>query len=210
MRFTNNLDVNYNEIQNAKFQILATDPVTLVEAIFWYNSTSKRLKYYDGTTVTVIAIMTDLTAILDYKGAINPTANPNYPAGSTGDVYFFTGGSGKIGGASGESVQSGDMLVCNADNAGGTEASVGTSWDVVQKNLPETTPNKYNQTGVSLGTVAGTVTITHNLGTRAVVVQIFDEADFAQVYPDVVHATTNTITVTANGSAFNATITVMG
>jgi hypothetical protein len=42
---------------------------------------------------------------------------------------------GKIGGASGKSVDVGDVYVASADNAGGTEASVGTSWFVLEHNL---------------------------------------------------------------------------
>jgi hypothetical protein len=42
---------------------------------------------------------------------------------------------GKIGGASGLSVDIGDVYVASANNAGGTQASVGTSWFVLEHNL---------------------------------------------------------------------------
>ena len=75
-----------------------------------------------------------VTGLLDYKGATNCSANPNYPAASKGDWYKVSVG-GKIGGASGTAVEAGDVFIANADNAGGTEASVGSSWDHIEHNI---------------------------------------------------------------------------
>lgn len=75
-----------------------------------------------------------VVGLLDFQGATNCSANPNYPAASQGDAYVVSV-AGKIGGASGKTVEVGDMYVATADNAGGTEASVGTSWTVLQNNL---------------------------------------------------------------------------
>lgn len=77
---------------------------------------------------------TAVTGLLDFKGATDCSTNPNYPAASKGDAYVVSV-AGKIGGASGESVEVGDVYVASADNAGGTEASVGTSWFVLEHNL---------------------------------------------------------------------------
>lgn len=75
-----------------------------------------------------------VTGLLDFKGSTDCSANPNYPAASKGDAYVVSV-AGKIGGASGKSVDVGDVYVASADNAGGTEASVGTSWFVLEHNL---------------------------------------------------------------------------
>lgn len=75
-----------------------------------------------------------LVGLLDFKGSIACAANPNYPAASKGDAYYVST-AGKIGGASGKSVDIGDVVVASADNAGGTEASAGTSWFVLEHNL---------------------------------------------------------------------------
>lgn len=72
--------------------------------------------------------------LLDYKGVLDCSGNPTYPSASKGDVYLISVG-GKIGGASGTSVDAGDWAIANADNAGGTEASVGSSWGHVEHNL---------------------------------------------------------------------------
>lgn len=77
---------------------------------------------------------TAVTGLLDFKGSTNASGNPNYPAASKGDAYVVTV-AGKVGGASGKSVDVGDMYLATADNAGGTEASVGTSWSVLEHNL---------------------------------------------------------------------------
>jgi hypothetical protein len=71
-----------------------------------------------------------VTGLLDLKGGQDCSANPNYPAASKGDYYFVTV-AGKIGGASGTSVLAGDIFFASADNAGGTQAGVGSSWDVM-------------------------------------------------------------------------------
>lgn len=79
-------------------------------------------------------IATAVTGLLDLKGSTNCSGNPNYPAASKGDVYIVSA-AGKIGGASGKSVDVGDVYLATADNAGGTEASVGTSWIVLEHNI---------------------------------------------------------------------------
>lgn len=76
-----------------------------------------------------------VTGLLDLKGSTNCSGNPNYPAASKGDSYVVSV-AGKIGGASGKTVEAGDVYFATADNAGGTEAGVGTSWTVVEHNLP--------------------------------------------------------------------------
>lgn len=74
-----------------------------------------------------------------YKGGIDASTNPNYPAASAGDVYKITV-AGKIGGASGPDVQIGDTLYCTVDaSAAGNHATVGTNWTIVQANVDRAT-----------------------------------------------------------------------
>lgn len=88
-------------------------------------ATQKAVKAYVDNAVT---------GLWDVKGSTDCSANPNYPAASKGDAYVVSV-AGKIGGASGTSVDVGDVYVALADNAGGTEASVGTSWFHIEHNL---------------------------------------------------------------------------
>lgn len=75
-----------------------------------------------------------VSGLLELAGDLDCSANPNYPAASKGDSYYVTV-AGKIGGASGENVGIGDLIVAKADNAGGTQAGVGASWFILERNL---------------------------------------------------------------------------
>lgn len=75
-----------------------------------------------------------VAGLLDLKGSTDASGNPNYPSALKGDAYFVSA-AGKVGGASGKTVEIGDLYFALADNAGGTEASVGTSWAVIQNNI---------------------------------------------------------------------------
>jgi hypothetical protein len=75
-------------------------------------------------------------------GGIDCSTNPDYPAASAGDAYYVTV-AGKIGGASGEAVSAGDLIVAVVDSLGGDEATVGDDWIVMERNIEyatETTP----------------------------------------------------------------------
>ncbi|HEY1191064.1 MAG TPA: hypothetical protein VGE74_25750 [Gemmata sp.] len=99
-----------------------------------------------------------VTGLLDFKGDQNASTNPNYPAASKGDAYYVSA-AGKVGGASGKSVDIGDVIVAKADNAGGTEASVGASWFVLEHNLVGAVLASNN-----LGDLANAATARTNLG----------------------------------------------
>jgi hypothetical protein len=92
---------------------------------------------YDGTNFQVVgggggATITDA---LSFKGVIDCSANPNYPAADAGDTYKVSV-AGKIGGGSGPNVEIGDLLLCTADaTSSGNHATVGTSWTIQQVNI---------------------------------------------------------------------------
>lgn len=70
-----------------------------------------------------------------FKGVINASTNPNYPAADAGHTYRISV-AGKIGGASGTNVEVGDMLLCTVDGtAAGTQATVGANWAIIQTNI---------------------------------------------------------------------------
>lgn len=112
-----------------------------------------------ATTAFVLGqISAAVSGLLDLKGSTDCSATPNYPAASKGDSYIVSV-AGKIGGASGKSVDVGDMYIASADNAGGTEASVGTSWFVVEHNLAGAILSANN-----LSDIASAATARTNLG----------------------------------------------
>jgi len=70
-----------------------------------------------------------------YKGVVDCSTNPNYPAADAGWLYRASVG-GKIGGSSGTIVEAGDMFICLTDGTvAGNEATVGANWNVVQANI---------------------------------------------------------------------------
>lgn len=69
-----------------------------------------------------------------YRGALDCSGSPLYPAGQVGHTYLCSA-AGKIGGGSGVAVENGDMIVCVVANVGGTQAQVGVDWNVIQVNL---------------------------------------------------------------------------
>lgn len=70
-----------------------------------------------------------------FKGIIDASANPNYPAADRGWTYKISV-AGKIGGASGKVVEVGDIILCITDaTVTGTDASVGTNWAIIQTNI---------------------------------------------------------------------------
>lgn len=69
---------------------------------------------------------------MNVVGSLNvPT---NYPAAQVGDVWFIVG-DGQLGGAGGPIAESGDMLTCIQDSAGGTFAAVGGDFALTQVNI---------------------------------------------------------------------------
>lgn len=88
-----------------------------------------------ATTSFVQAVLASaLQTTLKLKGDLDCSANPNYPAGVVGDEYRVSV-AGKVGGASGTSVDVSDSVICKTNNAGGTQAGVGASWFILEHNL---------------------------------------------------------------------------
>jgi hypothetical protein len=87
------------------------------------------------------------------KGAIDCSANPNFPAADAGHVYRVSV-AGKIGGASGVVVEAGDRLECFVDgSAAGTQAAVGANWLITQANIVGLGTAAFAAIGVAAGNV---------------------------------------------------------
>ena len=104
-------------------------------------STNVALGSSDTTVSSQKAVKTYIDGIIAandamvFKGVINCSANPNYPAADAGWTYRVSV-AGKIGGASGQNVEVGDILLCTADGStSGDQAAVGANWGIIQVNI---------------------------------------------------------------------------
>ena len=153
---------------------------------------------------------------LVFQGGYNASTNtPNLDSPPTGtikkgfmwtvtvDGVFFT-----------EQVRVGDSLIAKIDTP-----TTLADWTTVQSNIDLATLTTVGLGNVNAGTgidvsysngtatvsttatayattITVTGTVTHNLGTKDVIVQLYDTVTFDTVYADVSRATTNTVTVT--------------
>ncbi len=91
-----------------------------------------------------------------FKGVIDCSANPNYPAADRGHTYKVSV-AGKIGGASGVNVEVGDILICLTDGtSAGNQATVGTSWTISQANIDGAVVGPASATSGNVATFSGT------------------------------------------------------
>lgn len=121
---------------DASFNILTTNDITITNAPSNLTDGVNK-QYVDDLVSSGMRII----------GAIDCSTNPLYPAAVTGDAYYVSV-DGLIGGASGEAVQIGDFILAVADNGGGTQAGVGSSWIILENNV-----------GAATETVAGYIRI---------------------------------------------------
>lgn len=112
-------------------------------------ATQKAVKAYaDG--------LLDANNAYQYKGGIDASTNPNYPAASAGWSYKVTA-AGRLGGASGVVVEIGDTATCLVDgSAAGNQATVGANWLVTQTNIDGAVVGPASSTAGNLVTFSGT------------------------------------------------------
>ena len=60
-KFVTNLDLNFNELQNAVLNPVAEDPATLKEGMVWYNTTAKEFRCYKDGKVKPLGAQAQFT-----------------------------------------------------------------------------------------------------------------------------------------------------
>lgn len=111
--------------------------------------TQKAVKSYADSLIAASDAMV-------FKGVIDCSANPNYPAADRGHTYRVSV-AGKIGGASGVSVEVGDILLCMVDgSAAGNQATVGANWAVIQANIDGAVVGPASSVSGNIATFNGT------------------------------------------------------
>lgn len=117
------------------------------------NSTKLATTAYADAAVAAVLGANDAMV---YKGVIDASANPNYPAASAGHAYKISV-AGKIGGASGPNVEVGDLVIATADGlSAGNHATVGGSWTIIQSNIDGAVTGPASSTSGNLATFSGT------------------------------------------------------
>lgn len=96
------------------------------------------------------------TNAMVFKGVIDASANPNYPAADAGWLYRISV-AGKIGGASGPNVEVGDTILALTDaTAAGNHATVGTNWNITQSNIDGAVTGPASAVSTDFATFSGT------------------------------------------------------
>lgn len=128
--------------QNAVFDALAlkaplssaalTGTPTAPTASVGTNTTQIATTQYVKSEISSVVASMD---VMVFKGVIDASASPNYPAGNAGETYRIST-TGKIGGISGINVEGGDLLICLVDGSvSGDQAAVGLNWNISQVNI---------------------------------------------------------------------------
>jgi len=184
--FIVHIDGNQNELQNWSLEKLATDPATLCDGRIWQNTTEDRVKYYDGTDVRVVATLSDVEGLLNFKGGYNATTN-----------------------------EPGDLLISQVDDPAALSDWVRVQANIPSgvavkfaSDLDSSDPNVTR-------TFAGgqtTFEVTHSLNTLDTIVQIKRISDGKQFQAEIVNNTVNTVEAVGNGNISDGVyrITVIG
>jgi len=147
------IDASVNSISNLATSMFAANVVdndgTLAANSSTRIPTQAAVKAYADQVVAA-------TDAMVFKGVIDCSANPNYPAADRGWTYKVSV-AGKIGGASGLSVEVGDTAMCLTDGtASGDQATVGANWNIVQANLVGAVTGPSTSTNGNIATFSGT------------------------------------------------------
>lgn len=107
-----------------------------------------RKKYVDDQIAGLEQVV---QSSIDYKGDIDASTDPDFPAADKGDMYIIKR-PGKIGGSSGMQVDVGNMLICKEDRVpSGTLSAVGYNWTVLQADLDQATEVKKGFARIATG-----------------------------------------------------------
>lgn len=240
-QFLVDINLNKNELQNAVIQNLAADPSNAIAGQIYYNTVVDKYKYYDGTewkeicegtnyaplnspaftgtptaptasagtnttqiatTEFVQTAIGDLSGAMKFKGTIgtNGTAGTTLPTTDVeiGDTYkIITDGT-----YAGQAAKVGDMFIATA---------ITPTWAYVPSG-DDAGLNKY--AGLITGdSSTSSFTLTHNLNSRDVIVNVYDASTYEEVVVDIVKTTTNSITITfanAPTTGTNYNVVVIG
>lgn len=99
INYLSSIDLNKNELQNAKIHVLATAPLNPQEGQIYYNSTDNKLYFYDGTSfvdasgdIKSVVTSTPTTLQITDPNGPNPSIATVTAAVTNGGTGLATGG----------------------------------------------------------------------------------------------------------------------
>ena len=135
VNFLNNLDLNGNQLLNARLQVLASDPGTAVSGDIIYNSTSNLFKFYNGTAWVDPSAGTYTGWTIE--GDSGTTANV-----TSGAAVVFVGGLGMTTTSNGFNLSI-DLDEATATTRGGIELFSNTDQSVAANTVSATASRTY-------------------------------------------------------------------
>ena len=135
VNFLNNLDLNGNQLLNARLQVLASDPGTAVSGDIIYNSTSNLFKFYNGTAWVDPSAGTYTGWTIE--GDSGTTANV-----TSGAAVVFVGGLGMTTTSNGFNITT-DLDEATATTRGGIELFSNTDQSVAANTVSATASRTY-------------------------------------------------------------------
>ena len=199
------IDLDDNQLINARVENGAASPASSLvkKGRLFFNTTTNKLQYDDGTLIQDVANLNDVSGLLDFKGGYDAATNtPAINGGAgvlKGDFYVVT----VAGTFLGVVLEVGDQLFANQD-----APTLASQWTFIQTNVVNPA-RKYFSPSTSVGGGAP-VTFTHNLGSTNVIVQCVRVSTGAVVQLGVDNFTANSVDITKNGANYNVIVTVIG
>lgn len=208
-QFRTPIDLGGLEVRNFRVHVLAADPGAPVEGQMWFNSVDNVLRYYDGATVRTLNTGVDANAVhVNVAGEFAAVTLKATPV--TGDLLLIedsAAGNAKKRATVGSlpfdpAGTAAAAVAALVDSAPGTldtlnelAAALGDdpNFATTLTTLIGTKPDKYAE-DVGDGVETAWV-VNHDLGTRDVVVQVYDAATFEEVVVDVEHTDADNVTL---------------
>jgi len=201
------VDINLddNQLINARVENGAASPASSAtkKGRLFFNTTTNKLQYDDGTSIQDVANLNDVTGLLDFKGGYNASTDTPTISGGVGvlkgDFYVVT----VAGTFLGVELEIGDQLFANVD-----APTLASQWTFIQTNVVNPARKYFSpQTSVGGGLP---VTFTHNLGSNNVIVQCVRVSTGAVVQLGVDNFTANSVDVTKAGVNYDVIVTIIG
>lgn len=170
------IDLNKNELQNGVIQNLASDPANAVAGQMYFNTTSHKMKVYNGTSWENAGAGDGTVTSITAGAGLNTTGDD---ASSDGGTITTTGTLN---------------LTKSGVTAGTYQGLTVDKYGRVTSASSITILAKYTGTITGDGTTAS-FTITHNLGSRDVVVNVYNGTTYEDVIVDIERTNTTTLTI---------------